>query len=68
MEQGLHLNDKQNDLETLRGSLAPAPPCLHAKKKSADYYAKRGASDFFGILRTHARISEACWTIMSQKK
>lgn len=32
MEQGLHLNDKQNDLETLQGSLAPAPPCLHAKK------------------------------------
>lgn len=26
-----HLNDKQNDLETLEGSLAPAPPCLHAK-------------------------------------
>ncbi len=30
-EQGFHLNDKQNDLETLRGSLAPAPPCSHAK-------------------------------------
>lgn len=67
MEQGLHLNDKQNDLETLWGSLAPAPPCLHAKKK-ADYYAKQGASDFFGIPGTHPRISEACWTIMSQKK
>lgn len=26
-----HLNDKQNDLETLGRSLAPAPPCFDAK-------------------------------------
>lgn len=28
MEQGFHLNDKQNDLETPKRSVAPAPPPL----------------------------------------
>lgn len=31
MEQGFHLNDKQNDLETLGRSVTPAPPCFDAK-------------------------------------
>lgn len=47
MEQGFHLNDKQNDLETLGRSLAPAPPTPLSMSPflcpcKAVYYAKQG--------------------------
>lgn len=57
MEQGLHLNDKQNDLETPRGSLAPAPPCLHAKKKKKLTIMQNEAPRIFLVSRELIRVS-----------
>lgn len=44
MEEGLHLNDKQADLETVGRSLAPAPPCHppSCHSKLSTYYANVG--------------------------
>lgn len=76
MEQGLNLNDKQNDLETLQRITGTCPP--HARHPSSSrLHAKltimqneAGQEFFFSSIPptqlTQPRVSQACWTIMSQ--
>lgn len=76
MEQGLNLNDKQNDLETLQRITGTCPPHalhpsssrLHAKLTIMQNEA--GQEFFFSSIPptqlTQPRVSQACWTIMSQ--